>query len=727
MYAKVLISYEVKSLDKTFTYIVPKHLNLKIGMKVKVPFNNRKINGFVLEITNSIDNNYDLKEIAEIVDDNTILIKEQLLLGEFLKKKTLCPLITAYETMLPKGIKVRSLKTDYSKYENYLSLNVSLEEANKYISNNSRYLNQTILLEALCVSEEVLKKDYNQSSVNTLIKKRIIKVIKKQSYRINKGNDYEIKELRMTSSQKSAFTKIKDFLNNDETFLLKGVTGSGKTLVYINLIKEVLKLDKTALILVPEISLTTQLIEKFYNYFGSDVAIFHSGLSAGERYDEYLKILKKEVKVVVGTRSAVFAPLINLGIIIIDEEHSDSYKQDNTPRYHARDMALWRSKFNKCPLLLGSATPSLESMARALKGIYKLVKMDERVNKHPLPTVKIIDMHEEMKQRNFIFSQELITNIKDKVSKKEQIILLLNRRGFSTFITCRNCGYTYKCPHCDISLTYHKTSNNLRCHYCGYTITKSDTCPECGSEGLDYFGLGTEKLENELKKQIPEIRIVRMDADTTTRKGSHERIIKEFGDYKYDVLLGTQMISKGLDFSLVTLVGVINADASLNIPDYKSNETTFSLLNQVAGRSGRSDKKGEVIIQTFNPENYTLICVKDNDYQKFYNYEMNIRKTLKYPPYVYLIGIKVISSNYDIASKESIKARDYLKKNLSNNEIVLGPTTASVFKFQNKYRFQIIVKYKNEDALLKVLTHLNEMYVLRKDLYLEIDINPSRI
>lgn len=729
MYADVLIKYEVKSLDKTFTYLIPDNLkkDIKIGMKVKVPFANKNINGFVLGIKNNYDEEFELKEIIELISTDLFLTKEQLELGKYLKEKTLCSLMTAYETMLPSGLKAKSETKINKKYDVYLIINKSEEIIKKYILDNKRYKNQLQVLNDLLLEKKVLKNRYNHSSIITLSKKELIAELKVQKNRLEFLSKEHNINLKMTTLQQEAFEKVKNTLKTNCTHLIYGVTGSGKTLVYINLIKEALKLNKTALILVPEISLTTQIINQFYNYFGNDVAILHSALSIGEKHDEYLKILKKEVHVVVGTRSAIFAPLENIGIIVIDEEHSDTYKQDNNPRYDAKDMATYRSKYNSCPLVLGSATPSLPSMARALKKIFNLITMPKRVNEGLLPTVKIVDMNEEMKKRNPILSEELKNEIGNKLIKQEQIILLLNRRGYATFINCSNCGYIYKCPHCEISLTYHKSSNSLRCHYCGYTVFKDEKCPNCKEKDLNYLGLGTEKLETELKKTFPNAKIVRMDADTTTNKGSHEKIIKSFENHKYDILLGTQMISKGLDFPLVTLVGVINADTSLNMPDYKSNETTFSLLNQVSGRSGRGKKSGTVIIQTFNPNNLTLNFVKNNNYKDFFNYEMSIRKKLLYPPYIYIASIKVISNNYDLAKEEAIKVEKYLKNNLCHNEILLGPTTAAIFKFQNKYRFQLIIKYKNEKEILRILMELDRIYLLNKNVYLEIDLNPSRI
>ncbi|MDE5888837.1 MAG: primosomal protein N', partial [Bacilli bacterium] len=556
---------------------------------------------------------------------------------------------------------------------------------------------------------KVLKNTYSTAVLNQLFESNLIVEEKEQIYRLN-NHKIENNSICFTRDQQNALDKID--INSEDTYLIHGVTGSGKTEVYIELIKRVVSSGKKAIMLVPEISLTAQIVNKFYDHFGDDVAIFHSGLSVGEKYDEYLKILRDEVHIVVGTRSAIFTPLTKLGIIIIDEEHSETFKQDSNPRYHALDMAEFRKKYNHIPVILGSATPSLESMARALKGVYKYIPMPNRVGTSVLPSVEIVDMAEEMKKRNTIFSSTLKSKILDRLAKKEQTILLLNRRGYSTVISCKSCGYTYKCPYCDIALTYHKSSNNLRCHYCGYTVYKGDECPDCHEKALTDYGLGTEKLEIEIKKMFPSARVIRMDADTTRNKGAHEDIINKFKNHEYDILLGTQMISKGLNFPLVTLVGVINADGTLNIPDFRSGERTFALLSQVAGRAGRSELKGEVILQTFNPENFTLKCVQEQDYMKFYNYEMNNRHKLDYPPYYYLTSIKIASKDYDLASKEIIKVKNYLTKNLSNDTIILGPTTASMFKMNNVYRFQIILKYKKDPKLFSSLKELDEIYML---------------
>ena len=429
----------------------------------------------------------------------------------------------------------------------------------------------------------------------------------------------------------------------------------------------------------------------------------------------------------VGTRSAIFAPLKNIGVIIIDEEHSDTYKQENSPRYNAKDIAIKRGIYHDCPVIFGSATPTLETRARAIKGVYKHLKLTKRVGLSNLPNVLLVDMIEEVKKKNFIFSEILIKKIKENLDNNLQTIILLNRRGYSTIISCSVCGFTYKCPACDITLTYHKSSNSLRCHYCGYTICNDSVCPNCKENSLNYLGIGTEKVELELKKIFKEARILRMDQDTTSKKGAHEKIIQSFKNHEADILIGTQMISKGLDFPLVTLVGVINADNSLNIPDFRSNEKTFALLYQASGRAGRNKYNGDVIIETYNPDNFVLNCVKNNDFNSFYNYEMNNRRMLKYPPYYYLVNIKIISKDYNLALENATKVCNYLKNNIAKDSIILGPTTANIFKFNNNYRFQIVIKYRFDNYLMKALKELDAIYLNENNISIEIDIDPERI
>ena len=722
MYAEVLIQYGVKILDKTFTYKVPENIKVSVGNKVKVPFANNNIYGIVLKIKQDTELE-EVKEIIEVINPELKLNEELIALGKYLSEVTFCTLIKAYQTMLPSSLKVKKIDSNYEKYDEFVELNTSEEEINKYIDLHKNARVQIDILNRLLKEKSINKKELN-SQYKILLDREMVKINRVRKYRLNSENTNQ-KEYELTLEQLNVVKSIE--FNNVNTYLLYGVTGSGKTIVYIDLIKKIIKENKTAIMLVPEISLTTQMVNRLYNSFGNDVAILHSGLSDGEKHDEYTKISNGEVKVVVGTRSAIFAPLKNLGIIILDEEHSSTYKQESNPRYSAIDMAKWRSEYNKCPLILGSATPSLESFARAQKKVYKLLVLKSRVGNFNLPKVEIIDMVPEMKKRNMLFSDTLKEEIINTLSKKEQVMLLLNRRGFSTIVSCQSCGYTYKCPHCEITLTYHKSSNSLRCHYCNYTKINSEICPNCHEKAIRSFGSGTEKIETEIKTLFPSTRVLRMDADTTQNKGSHEKYINMIANGEVDIIVGTQMISKGLDFPKISLVGVINADESLNIPDFRSNEKTFSLLNQVSGRAGRSGIESKVIIQTFNPDNIIFDYLKTNNYIGLYNYEMNIRKKLSYPPYYYILGIKICSKDYEIASKHATKVANYLSKNIDNTSILLGPSTASMFKINNIYRFQIIIKYKKDNKLFNAIKFIDEMYITEKDVYLEIDNNPISI
>jgi len=726
MYAYCIIEYPVKSLDKAFTYLIPDELKskLSVGMKVLVPFNTSIVHGFVLKITDIYNDTYELKSIIKIEDEFLVLNKELLMLGKYLKEITLCNLITAYQTMLPSALKIKDQKSDYNLYEKYVILNKDVKSVMDFI--NSHRGKKVEILERLLSENELKKSECDSNSIRELEKLELIKIDKRKKYRLNIEKK-EVDNKVLNKEQENVFNLVCDSINTFNTFLLHGVTGSGKTLIYINLIKKVISMNKNALLLVPEISLTEQIINIFYEYFGSDVAILHSGLSKSLKYDEYVKILNGEIKIVIGTRSSIFAPLKNIGLIIIDEEHSETYKQDSTPRYHARDIALRRCEYHNCPLLLGSATPSLESMARALKGVYKLLSLEKRANGRALPECKIIDMKEEFSKRNFIISEELDKRIKECISREEQIILLLNRRGYSTIITCSSCGFTYKCPYCEISLTYHKSSNSLRCHYCGFTKIKDDICPECHEKGLNYLGLGTEKLESLIKEKYSDAKVIRMDADTTANKGMHDKIIEAFRNKEYNILIGTQMISKGLDFPNCTLVGIINADTTLNIPDFRSSERTFSMLSQASGRAGRGERLGKVIIQTFNPDNPTIKCVCNHDYTGFYENEMVIRKKLKYPPYYYLVNIKVCSKDYDKASLNANKVVDFLRRKLDKTSIILGPSTALNFRLKNVYRFNITIKYRFDNNLQSTLKDLDDIFSTNKDVFLEIDLNPLQL
>lgn len=725
MVCECLVELEHVFIDKTFTYKINKEQLplLKVGMRVVVPFGKQTLEGFVLKIYENKDVSLEnkLKEIISIVDTYPILNEELLTLGKYISKTTLCSLMTSYQAMLPKALKAKKKVNMTPKYDTYICINYGMYNNDiKFNASQEKILE--LLKENKKVKKEVLNK-ISVSSVNTLLKKNILLEEKEENYRYNLINEEKIK-FNLNEEQQKVYKEIFNSINTNETFLLYGVTGSGKTNVYMKVIEDVIKNNKTAILLVPEISLTPQIIKRFTSYF-SNIAVLHSGLSDGEKYDEWRKINEGKVNIVIGARSAIFAPLKNIGVIIIDEEHSQTYKQENNPRYNAIDIAKERCKYHNCPLILGSATPSLESFARAKKNVYKLLELKNRYNNNTMPKVEIIDMNKEFKKASGYFSNALIDQIKETLERKEQVILFLNRRGYSSFLTCSSCGYVEKCPNCDISLTYHKSSNMLRCHYCGYATKRKKLCPKCQEEFKDY-GIGTEKVEEELKSLIKDAKIIRMDVDTTTTKNAHAKIINSFLEEKYNILVGTQMIAKGLDFPNVTLVGVLNADIGLNFPDFRSSETTFSLLNQVLGRSGRGNKEGKVLIQTFNPEHYAIAYTKNHDYLGFYNEEMKIRKILKYPPYYYICSIKIISKDYNLASKSSYDVVNYLKQNIKN-EIILGPSVCNVFKLNNNYRFQIIIKYKDVNNILEYLTNIEHHYFNKKDIKIEIDFNPLKL
>ena len=717
MYINVLTQISAKGVDKTFTYHVPDELieRVKIGIRVLIPFGNQKLEGFVLEVDvkTELDN---VKNIIDILDDEVILTEELLDLGLKMKDMYLSTLISCYQVMLPRALKANKNNKINKKFEKY----VKLIDFN-YLGNEKQ--NEIIdLLRNKDIKLSELNK-ISTSSVKTLVNKKVIEIYEEEVFR----KKYEVDSLEkkeLTKMQRKVYNDIVD--TDKKIILLHGVTGSGKTEIYMELIENCLKSGKTAIMLVPEISLTEQIISRFTKRFGCDIAVLHSRLSEGEKYDEYRRIRNDEVKIVIGARSAVFAPLKNIGLIIIDEEHTSSFKQDSNPKYHALDIAKLRMNYHDLKVVLGTATPNLDTYARSKKDLYKLVELKQRVNNLNMPSVQIVDMNKEVKKGNIYFSNTLLNKLNETLDNGHQAMILINRRGYSSFITCKNCGYVSKCPNCDITLTYHKSSNTLRCHYCGYGTKTSEICPSCKEKSMSSLGLGTEKVEEELRNLFPNKKILRMDLDTTSKKGSHAKIIESFKNHEYDILVGTQMIAKGLDFPLVTLVGVINADTTLNIPSFKSNEETFQLLSQVAGRSGRSNIPGSVIIQTYNPDHFVFNHVINHDYESFYKEEMNIRKKLNYPPYYYLVSIKVLTTNYDFGRDKSNEIGRILRKYLTSS-VILGPAPHSIFKINNTYRFQIIIKYKKEDKLYEILNKIDEHYRRINNLKIDIDFNPNSI
>lgn len=612
-------------------------------------------------------------------------------------------------------------------------LEEALHDLNKNAKKQKLLLSFFMEYEKPIEQQELLKKvGTTKSTVKTLVDKGLLETYQQEVMR----DPYQNREferttpLTLTKQQEEAIAPINDAVQADkhDVFLIHGVTGSGKTEIYLQAIQEVLNKGKEAIVLVPEISLTPQMVNRFKGRFGSMVAVMHSALSAGEKYDEWRKVQRKEVKVVVGARSAVFAPFENLGIIIIDEEHETTYKQEDQPRYHARDVAIHRGKTNSCPVILGSATPALESYARASKGIYQLATLSERTNQMDMPEVKIVDMRQELHAGNrTMFSRDLMEKMEQCLENREQIVLLLNRRGYSTFIMCRDCGHVKECPHCDIALTYHKNSNQMKCHYCSYEERVPVVCPECESDLIRYFGTGTQRVEESLTKLLPEARVIRMDVDTTRRKGAHEKLLKQFGEKQADILLGTQMIAKGLDFENVTLVGVLTADSMLHLPDFRSSEKTFQLLTQVSGRAGRHELPGTVIVQTYTPEHYSIELASQYDFQTFYKREMAMRKAFQYPPYYFLALVTVSHENQVKAVQTTQQIVQMLSQHVGDGTVLLGPTPSPIPRIKDRYRYQCMIKYRNEPNLRTYLNKLKAIFaddIRKNDLLITVDMQP---
>ncbi|MEG1001917.1 MAG: primosomal protein N' [Clostridium sp.] len=728
LYAKVILNSDAVEIDRPFTYKVKEELVslISVGHRVKVPFGvrNKPIEGFIIALSTEYNDTYKIKEISKLCDEEPILTKEDLLLIEFLVNKTLCKHIDAIRVLIPTGL-IKGLK---SKKKKVIVFEKDIDEE---LKNNEKYENLISFIKENdgLFSKAELTKEYKFSTytINKSIEMGFLSVAEKTVNRFNKRIYDEDVSKKLTDEQQKAIFNIEN--SEQSGILLKGVTGSGKTEIYMNLVEKVLSEGKGAIVLVPEIALTPQMIERFKGRFGEDVALFHSKLSDGERFDEWYRVKSGDCRLVVGARSAIFLPVNNLGLIIIDEEHEGTYKSEHNPKYNTKDVAEFLSIIKGCKYILGSATPSVESFADAMVSKLKLVELKKRVDDKPLPTMEIVDMREELKVKNLsLFSRKLYKEIKEALEKKEQVILFLNRRGFSTFISCRSCGYVFKCPECDISMTYHK-NGYLVCHYCGRAEKQVKVCPKCNSKYVKFFGAGTERVENEVRKYFKDARILRMDADTTRNKDSYERIYNSFKNREADILIGTQMITKGLDFKGITLVGILSADMSLNIPDYRSGEKTFQLITQVAGRAGRGDREGKVIIQSYTPNHPSLKYVINNDYTGMFKEEIAVRKAMGYPPFGKILLIRGVSKNEEKLKEFIKKAKENIEKVIEEDLDILGPTPCIVSKIKDKFRWQILIKGKIKDELCKKIKDI--LYEMNKSVYNEIriniDINPNNL
>lgn len=789
--AQVIVDVPLMQTDKPFSYIIPKDVEdqVTIGSRVHVPFGrgNRLLQGFVVGFSDTFDNTVtDLKAISEVLDFEPVLNVEQLELAEQMRHTVFSYKISILKSMIPNLLNsqydkrltpTESLSSEerlalFGEKESRLYSSFTEEEAKKvarlvqagkitvdYLAKDKKniktekyYYIQAEKMAAADISNRAKKRlelrDYllenpeegrlsdlhhlfSRDVVKFFVDNQLITVLEREKKRSDAYFDVATTDFLDLNAEQAAVVEqvTSQIAQESNPFLLEGVTGSGKTEVYLHIIDKVLKLGKTAIVLVPEISLTPQMTNRFISRFGKQVAIMHSALSDGEKFDEWRKIKSGQARVVVGARSAIFVPIENIGAIIIDEEHEATYKQESNPRYHARDVALLRAKYHKAVLLMGSATPSIESRARASRGVYQFLQLTHRANPMAkIPKVEIVDFRDYVGQQEVSnFTPYLLEKIADRLEKNEQVVLMLNRRGYSSFIMCRDCGYVDECPNCDISLTLHMDTKTMNCHYCGFEKSIPHTCPNCHSRSIRYYGTGTQKAYDELVEVFSQARILRMDVDTTRQKGAHQRILDKFGNHEADILLGTQMIAKGLDFPNVTLVGVLNADTSLNLPDFRSSERTFQLLTQVAGRAGRAEKEGEVLIQTYNPQHYAIQLAQKQDYEAFYAYEMGIRRQLAYPPYYFTVGLTLSHKDEQTVVRKSFELLQLLRQQLSDKIKILGPTPKPIARTHNLYHYQIIVKYRFEDNLENVLNQILDLTQLpeNKDLRLVIDYEPQ--
>ena len=738
-YAEIIIDITNENVDKIFHYAIPENIKEKIclGMRVFVPFGkgNRIREGYIIGFTDNtdIDEKY-IKNIYSLPDEYAIFNDNMIELAKFMSDKYYCSLSECLQCIMPKIIKDKTNK--------YANINYEMSGINEVIKNilgknNSQSKVLKILLKNQNISIYEIKNilGISLSPINTLEKNGVIKITTRKIKRdfINLDDYGKTNPLKLTIEQDNAlnFIKQKIYEKTYKPILLHGVTGSGKTEVYLQLIDEVLKTGKQAIVLVPEISLTLQTVERFIGRFGKKVSVTHSRLSDGERFEQWKKAKDNKIDIMVGARSAIFTPFENLGIIIIDEEHESTYKSESTPKYDIKEVAEKICNLTGAMLVLGSATPSIDTYYKTQKGKYDLVYINNRINNN-MPDINVIDMRKELEKGNrSIFSTSLFEAIKENLKNNMQTILFLNRRGHSTFVSCRKCGYVLECKNCNVSYTYHLKEHKLICHYCNSTENVPNICPSCSSKYIKYFGVGTQKIEEQIKKYFKDARVMRMDMDTTSKKNSHQNILEDFKNHKADILIGTQMIAKGLDFKKVSLVGVIAADITLNTGDYKSSENTFQLLTQVAGRAGRSDIKGKVFIQTYNPEHYSIVFAKNNDYVGFYKKEILERKIMFYPPFSNIFFIMICGEDENLV----MNAIKFLHKimtyyNQKTNFYISDVAKAYIYKVNKQYRYKILIKAKEETRLKNFVLYCVSILKNKMDtnkLNIILSLNPSYI
>lgn len=712
----VYIEHASMQLNRTFTYDGG-DFDVQRGMRAVIPFHHRERIGFIDKVEEIDDQDaagfpYELKKIIDVIDDRPLIRDELFDLASWMSHNYIAPMISCFQVMLPAKLKPRTTRHTIKR-----------EAWVRYVKSvDSLTVKQEEVLQQLQEVQEMLRSEYyaNYKSVGKkLIEKGCAEVFTKEASAHMQKRQGTPSAFTLSEEQQNAITRIQD-CEGHYVHLLHGATGSGKTEVFLRLAQDVIEQGKQVLILVPEISLTPQMVKRVEDRFGSQVAIYHSALNNQEKYEQFQLVYKQQVKIVVGTRSAVFMPFHDLGLIVMDEEHDTSYKQESAPRYHCRDVAIWRGQYHHCPVVLASATPSLESYARAYKGKYQLVEMPSRINQQ-FPQVKLVAMRYAVRRGDdYLLSKELMDAVKERIERHEQVILLLNRRGYTPILRCVSCGHVQMCPHCDIAMSYHKEEKILKCHTCGHQEPMPYECPKCGEHTWRYLGAGTQRLEETLHQQLPQARLIRMDADTTSRKYAHQKLLQRFEQHEADILLGTQMIAKGLDFANVTLVGILNGDALLNRSDYRCVEMTFDLLEQACGRSGRGDKKGEVIIQAYDPGHYAIQLAAAHQYRRFFKEEMKYRHIAKYPPYAYLGSLVFIHRDQTVAGKDAHNIAERLK---GKADRILGPSELT--RIKDEYRYRIILKGKDREALVNLLMETYQYHRSQKlHSRMELDIDP---
>lgn len=700
-YANIIVDISLEKLDKTFQYLVPEEFLGKLmpGMQVTVPFGKRTITGYVIELTDEPE--FDVEKIKPIFSINTdsVVIEAQLIaLAAWIRRNYGATMNQALKTVLPVKQKKKAV------VHRTVSLLCSEEEALRHLSffeekhqkARARLLRELVCQKELDYSGVTKKLNVSPSVIRALSEKGILKIEEQHSYR-NPVSNLTSKgyELILNGQQQAAVDQIMHNMQagRPKTYLLKGVTGSGKTEVYMELIAQVIAKGKQAIVLIPEIALTYQTVMRFFNRFGDRVSIMNSRLSVGERYDQFLRAQNGDIDIMIGPRSALFAPFPRLGLIIMDEEHENAYKSETVPRYHAREAAIERARLCKASVVLGSATPSVDSYYQASLGNYELIELTQRANEKPLPECEVVDLRKELRNGNrSILSRRLQSLMEECLGKKQQVMLFLNRRGISGFISCRECGSVLKCPHCEVSLSQHNNGKMI-CHYCGYEEPVPKVCPSCGSRYIGGFKAGTQKVEQIVQGMFPDARILRMDYDTTRTKDSYQRILEAFSNQEADILIGTQMIVKGHDFSNVTLVGVLAADMSLHVSDFHASERTFQLLTQAAGRAGRGEEPGKVIIQTYAPDHFAIQAARRQDYEEFYQTEIAYRKLLSYPPVLHMLVIWCLSEDSVQLEKACLGLAEMLQKQLMGEKAqLIGPSDATISKIKDSYRKVIYIK-----------------------------------